>query len=135
MFKLTKIYNSGVNVAEPCRMYTTAGTAYRIGSALTVTAGKLTNATETAKPEYIAAESAAAGEKKTLLCYPVFDNMVFEAPVSGTPTSIKVGTKIVLALTEGFADRLGVSTTDGVATVVDTRGATRAGDKIFVKFQ
>ena len=135
MFKLTKIYNSGANVPETCRMYTTAGTAYRIGSALVVTAGKLTNATATSKPEYIAAESAEKDEKKTLLCYPVFENMLFEAPVAASPASIKTGYKITLSLTDGFADKLGTSTTDGVATVVDMRGATRSGDKIFVKFQ
>ena len=96
MFTLSKIYNSGVNVAEPCRMYTASNTAYKVGSALILTNGKLTTAGESDKPLYIAAESAAANEKSTVLCYPVSSNMIFEVPVADVPTSIKIGNKVTL---------------------------------------
>lgn len=116
-------------------MNTTAGVSYKIGTALVLTNGKLTNAAETDKPLYIAGESAAADEKKSIICYPVFENMLFEAPITGTPVTLKAGTKVTLAINGDFADGVTTYSTDGVATVVDTRGAKKSGDKIFVRFE
>lgn len=134
MFNVVKIISSGSNVPDCQRMLTNASENYKVGSALILSAGRLVNATATSKPQYIAAESAEAGTRQTLVCYPVTPNMIFEVPVSGVPASVKAGTKITLSVNGGFADKVGTSTTDGVATVVDTRGAMKNGDKILVKF-
>lgn len=135
MFILRKILSSGSNVPEPCRMPCTAGVAYTIGSALVITAGALTNATATDKPQYIALESAAADTKSDLLCYPVKPDMIFETKIGGNPAGAKLGAKVILALTNGAATRVGISTTDGVATIVDKSGAKRVGDSVFVRFE
>lgn len=136
MFVLKKILNSGRNVPEYCRVATTAGVSYQVGSALTINNGKLINATATDMPKYIAAESAAADEKTTLLCYPVYSNMIFEVPmgISGIST-VNTGDKVVLYLSDGYAIKVGTNKTDGVATVVDKNGAQFVGDKVYVKFE
>ncbi len=135
MFKAIKILNSGSNVPEPCRMSAKPDTNYKIGTALTVSAGKVVNATETDTPLYIAGESLAAGERSTVICYRVLENTVFEVPLAGSPMSLKCGSRVTLALDDdGFAYAVSSSTTDGVATVVDMRGATKTGDKICVQF-
>ena len=134
MFNVIKIISSGNNLPDPTRMLTSSSVSYKAGSALIVTNGRLANAQATSKPQYIAVESAAAGEKATLVCYPVTPGMIFEVPVSGIPASIKAGVKVTLSVNNGFADKVSTTTTDGVATVVDTREATKSGDKILVKF-
>lgn len=134
MFKVTKILNSGSNVPEPCRMYTTAGVAYKIGTALTLTAGKLTNATEDDIPLYIAGENAAADQKSTLVCYPILPNMIFETTLYGSPSTAKCGTKVLLSCSDEFADMVTPNGDEGVATIVDVRGVKKSGDKIYVRF-
>lgn len=134
MFNVVKIISSGSNVPDPCRMPTSSSVEYKIGTALVVTSGRLQNAAATQMPQYIAAESAAAGTKSTLACYPITPNMIFEVPVAGTPSISKIGTKVTLGVNGGFADMVTTTATDGVATIVDTRDASRSGDKILVKF-
>lgn len=135
MFKAIKILNGGSNVPEPCTMYTAAGTAYRYGTALTVSAGKVVNATETDMPLYIAGETLAADEKSSIICYRVLENIVFETTLMGSPMSLKCGSKVTLSLSDdGFANAVSSSTTDGVATVVDIRGTLKTGDKVCVQF-
>ena len=134
MFNVVKIISSGANVPEICRMPTSSSVNYQVGSALVITSGRLQNATATSMPTYIAAESAEAGEKSTLACYAITPNMIFEVPVSGTPSLSKIGTKVQLGISDGFATSVTLTTTDGVATIVDTRDATKSGEKILVKF-
>ena len=135
MFNVAKIISSATNVPDPCRMITSSSVSYKVGTALILTNGRLGNASATDKPQYIAAESAAAGERATLVCYPVTPNMIFEVEVAGQPGMVKPGTKVTLSVNGGFADMVSTTTTDGVATVIDTRGATAIGDKILVKFE
>lgn len=135
MFILRKVYNSGSSAAEPTTMFTTPGTAYKYGTALKVVNGKVTNAEETDMPTYIAGETLKADEKRFMICYPILPDMLFEVPVQGNAASVKVGSKLIMYLNDGFADSLYTSTEDGVATVRDTRGATKNGDTVFVSFE
>ncbi len=135
MFTLRRIYNSNSSAPEPCRMPTSSTAEYKLGSALVLTQGKLANAAATDKPLYIAAESAAAGEKKSLICYPISPDMLFEVPVSGVPLTLKLGDKVTLNVTDGIASGVTNTTASGVCTVVDTRGAKKSGDSIFVRIQ
>lgn len=135
MFKLIKIISSGSNTPDPCRMLTSSGISYKAGTALKLSSGRLANATATDKPEFIAVESAAAGEKTTLVCYPVSADMLFEVPISGMPAMVKAGTKVTLSVdADGYADKVSNSATDGVATIFDMREATKSGDSIIVRF-
>ena len=135
MFKLLKILNSGVNVPEPVRLPVTASTNFKIGSALTISSGKLANCTATTLPKYIAAQDLTAGEATDMLVYPITDGMIFATKFSVTPTSIVVGNKVTLALESSIAVGVTATTTSGVAEIYNLNGASAAGDTVEVIFR
>lgn len=132
MFKVIKILNSGTNVPEPRRAKNgNADVIY--GSALNYTSGVVANSTATAKPDCIALCDAKANED--VLVYDVTADMLFEATLTEEPTALNVGSAVTLAIDKnGCAYGVTATTTGGVATVYDLAGATKAGDKITVKF-
>lgn len=125
MFDLAKIENGRMNVAEP--HYIVAGTTIQEGMALVLTSGKLTKCGATVKPAYIAMSSGITDQKIPVI--PVAENQIYRVPCTAVPANI--GIKVTIN-----ADGLQVTgtTTDGVATVVDLNGATKAGDQIYIKF-
>ncbi|MBQ8720374.1 MAG: hypothetical protein IJY65_05015 [Clostridia bacterium] len=134
MFKLIKILNSGINVPELERIPAASGVSYTVGMAINASDGSAANCTATVAPTHISAQKLAAGEKEYVLCYPISRDMLFEAPVTASPASLAVGSKLTLALDEsGRAYGVTATTTSGVATVVDLCGAASAGDKLTVK--
>lgn len=133
MFKLTKILNSGVNVAEGCYMPATADTDYVIGSAAKLTDGALVNAAATDIPTFIIGENASANSKNKVFCYHVSPDMIFETQISESPAQISVGDKVTLSLTDGSACGVTATTTGGVAEIYDMAGASAAGDTVFVR--
>lgn len=134
MFKLIRILNSGRNTPEPIRLPVTAGVSFKIGTALTVTSGKLANCTATTVPSYIAAQDLAAGESGSMLAYPVSHDMIFEAPVSAAPTSLVPGAKVTLNVESSRAVGVTATTTNGIAEILSLAGATKTGDRIEVRF-
>ena len=135
MFVIRKIFNAGTNLPEPFLMPASQSAAYRVGCALKIDNGEMVNALSTEKPTFIAAENAAKGEKTKIACYPVFPNMLFEVPLLGSPSEIKVGSKLTLVAGDGgFIDSVGNDTTGGVATVIDVNGAVESGDTVYVRF-
>lgn len=109
----------------------TAGEAYKIGEALVITGGKATKCGAAAKPTHICSQNLKAGESDHVVAYPISGTMVFEAEITAAPTSLAAGSKVTLS-----ADGLAVTATtqSGVAEIVDLRGATKAGDRISIKF-
>ena len=135
MFTIRKIFNAGTNIPETTSMPTAKDTAYMKDCLLVLKDGVLTNPASTEKPTYVAAESAGKNEKATLVCYPIFANMLFEAPMLGTPSTIKAGDKVTIVENDDyFVDKVGSDKNNGVATVVDMNGATANGDKVYVRF-
>ena len=132
MFKLTKILNSGVNVAEPCRLNADESLKYVVGSAAVIKNGKVTNASATEKPELIIVENEKSREG-TVLCARIFPGMIFECPVSDSPVALRVGDAVTLDVKDGAAIGVTATTAGGVATVTELNGATNAGDTIFVR--
>lgn len=137
MFKLNKIINGRMNVPEMEYLPVTASETFTEGEALILSGGKLTKASGTTKPTYIAAKSyvAPATGAEKLPCFRVARDMVFTAPVtfSSTAVAIVLGSKVTID-----SDGLGVTdvTTSGVATVVDTLSAgSTNGDLIEVIFE
>lgn len=135
MFRLVKILNGRINQGEPVKLPTTAGESYSFGEALVLNGGKLTKCSETKKPEFICCEdydASSTNKKDDILVEPVSADMIFEAPVSASPTSLVAGAKVTLD-----ANGLGVTATtaSGVATVWDLCGASATGDKIQVCFK
>ncbi len=133
MFKLIKIQNAGVNTPEPVKM-SKGASKINIGSALVLNAGKVQAPAATAKPTYIALETAEAG-KSEILCYEIFPNMLFETTVNASPSTLKAGDKVTLGFDgDSCASCVTATTSSGVATVAELLGASASGDKITVKF-
>ena len=134
MFRLVKILNGRTNQGEPMRLPSSAGESYFCGEALTLNAGKLTKCGASAKPEFICCEDyiAPTSDNRAVKAEPVSAEMIFEVPVTASPASLVAGAKVTL-----HTDALSVTatTTNGVATVIDTCGASAAGDKITVSFK
>ncbi len=134
MFTLKKILNSNTSTAEPVRMPTASGTAYKLGSLLILKDGAVTNCAATEFPDFVAGETLAAGERDSVICYPIFPDMLFEVPAASNAASLVPGTKLALALSSGFAVKISSIAENGVATVFDTQSAAKSGDKILVRF-
>ena len=109
----------------------TAGEAYKVGEALVITAGKATKCGAAVKPTHICSQNLKADESDHVVAYPISGTMVFETVLTAAPTSLATGSKVTLA-----ADGLGVTatTSNGVAEIVDLRGASKAGELITIKF-
>ena len=134
MFKLIKILNSGANVPEPIKLAKIELEEYPDGTPLTVSDGKITPFGATETPTHITLGNASAGNNFAY-CAAISGDMIFETEISADPTAVTAGTKVTLGLN---ASSLPVSVTataaSGVATVIDTLGAKKAGDKVLVKF-
>ena len=136
MFKLVKILNSGVNVPEPCRMAIADNTVIKPGSALSLSNGKLTNCPAGTIPSYISIQGSECAKDGTILCYEIFENMLFEATAYSFVPAISAGYNVALYRdAEGSAVGIDMEGNEACATVVDTCGAAKAGDKITVKFK
>lgn len=133
MFKLAKILNGRINQSEPIKLKTAAGASFEYGTALTLAAGVLVNCAATTKPLYICGEDAKADTKTEITVYPIDANQIFEVSVSASPSSLHVGDKVTLAVTDGKATGVTATTTGGVAEIFDLCGATKANDKILVR--
>lgn len=135
MFIIKKIINSATNAAEPVRIATTATEAYRLGTLLILESGKVRNVKYGETPTHIAGQTLAAGEKNSIICYEITPDLIIQAPIDGSPLGFKMGEKLALGFDGNFADRVINDTEDGVATIVDIRGAKVDGDPVYVSFK
>lgn len=127
MFNLVKIEGGRINVHEPEKL-TVGSSALAIGTVCVLSGGVLAAATGTTKPTHI---TLAAGDKEAKIpCGRIESNQVYEVPVSAAPTALKVGAKVTL----DAGQKVTTTTTDGIVTIVDLNGATKADDIILVRF-
>lgn len=136
MFRPVRILNAGTNVPEIFRLPVMADTVFHAGDALILSSGRLTHATETVKPTYVAAADAPENAS-TLAVYAVTPDVIFETPISASPASLTIGKAVTLSVESGTSAATGVTatTTNGVATIVDLCQAAAVGDIVRVKFQ
>lgn len=129
MFYLAKCENGRMGVAEPQYHPVTANLAITEGMALVITSGKLAKCGATTVPTYIAmSDLAATATDRVIPVIPVHSNQIYKVACSAVPA---VGAKVTI---DSTALLVTATTTDGVATVVDTNGATAAGDEVYVHF-
>lgn len=134
MFNLKRIVNGRINVSEPIVMASgvSTQTTFDEGTAVAFVAGVLAPISGDATAEYVVAkttECAAAEDKVPLIL--VTKDMIFEAPLSETPTEMKVAGKYTL---DGGNSVTATPVTDGFgAYVVDTMGAAKTGDTVLVR--
>ena len=136
MFIIKKILNSATNAPEPVRLATDASQAYKYGTLLILKGGKAKNVAFGETPTHIAGETLSAGERVSILCYPLTSDLLIRTTIEGSPTSIKAGDKVALGFDDDeFADKVINDTEEGIATVVDIRGAKKNGDYVYVMFK
>ena len=132
MFDLKKIENGRMNVPEPEYFDAKKDTEIQIGQALSLQSGVLAPVGGTTKPEFISlGYVSASAAKREIPVARVNDEQVYEVPVTAAPTSLKVGNKVTLS---ADGTEVTATTTDGVATIVNLKGAAAIGDKVLVKF-
>ena len=128
-----KLHVSQTMLANPLvELPCAAGTAYKIGQALTVSNDVASLAAGATKPEYIcqAEKTGIAGE--TVQAIAVLPGEIYEAALSEDGASLKVGDKVTIA-TDGI--KVTATTASGVAKIVEfTNGTKAAGDAVLVKF-
>ncbi len=125
MFRLVKILGGRINQGEPMYLPKRASDNFGVGQALALEGGYLTQCGSTKTPTYMCC-GVAKGE--SLPVYAVAQDMIFECPLTGDVTALKLGDKVTLA-----EDGMGVSdvTASGVAEILDL-GEGDSG--VFVKF-
>ena len=112
----------------PC----SAGTDYKAGQALVVTAGVATPATGATAPTYICFANKTGKADDTVQAIRVLKGEVFEAPLSVDGSALKIGDKVTIA-----ADSIKVTATtnSGVAEIVGfCTEAKAAGDGVLIRF-
>ncbi len=132
MFKLIKILNSGVNVAEPVLCKKNAATVFDIGTPVKLSGGKLVNVGATTAPTHIITENVTSGEY--VYAHEITPDMVFETVVSEDPTSLAVGDAVTLEIEDGAAIAVTATANGGIATIYDLAGASEIGDTVYVRF-
>ena len=133
--RLVKIEGGRINVCEP-QMLTVGDTAVVSGQALVLVSGALKDA-GAAKPTFIALADAIPGAKVAV--GRVEPNQIYEVELSANvSTAMTVGTKYPLATHNGKSVKVNPTvsgtTANNVAELVDANGASKAGDKILVRF-
>jgi hypothetical protein len=132
MFVIKKIFNSATNAPDPVRIAVNSTEEYKIGTLLTLKSGKLSNTVFGEVPTHIACQSLKVGEHGSILCYEITPDMLFLAPIEGTPLGLKTGEKLALGFDGVFADKVIDDIEDGVFTIYDIRGAKRDGDMVYL---
>ena len=134
MFKLIKIQNSGRNVPEPEKLKKFSPISIKAGEALILDDGEVAPCPATVMPSYIAF-AHADDSCETVVCYPITNDMLFETTINDSPESLIEGYKVTIGKdSDGRSVCVTSTINSGVATIVDLNGATKAGDKVTVRF-
>ena len=136
MFKLVKVLNSPTTSPQLIRRKTMANYRYKRGMLLEMNAnGELKPLTDGKLPTHISCEDLNKGEKDTILCYEVLDNMIFSAIALCDMRSIAPGVKVILAPDDDGVPTYPISDSDGgYIMIYDNCGAEKMGDTVLVRF-
>ena len=126
MFKLQRKGSAATEALE--YIIGTASEAITVGELLKLSSGKLTKASGTDVPEFVAEGS---GNGTIIPVKRIYEDEVYQAPLSAAGTSLKIGDKVTIG-TDGKT--LTATTTDGVALITEILG-TASGDKVNVMFR
>ena len=132
MFKLIKILNSAVNTGEPVKLTAAQGQSLKAGTLGILSDGALRPCGATETPTHLIGKYSADGNK--IIAYPICPSMIFDCPISQSPDSLTVGSKVTLTVEDGAAVGVTAVTAGGVARIFDLCGATESGDTVSVCF-
>ncbi len=134
MFTLKRIINGRLNVSEPLSMASgvSAPTTFKAGTVVTYDDGMLKAVTGDVTAEYVvAADTVAKSPSDEVLLILITKEMLFDCPVSATPTGVAAGKRFAFSDTsDGIT---ATPATEGGAYIVCNNGATAAGDIVTVR--
>ncbi len=126
MFKLQRKGSAATEALE--YIIGTASEAITVGELLKLSSGKLTKASGTDVPEFVAEGS---GNGTIIPVKRIYEDEVYQAPLSAAGTSLNIGDKVTIG---SDGKTLTATTTDGVALITEILG-TASGDKVNVMFR
>ena len=126
MFKLQRKGSAATEAIE--YIIGTASEAITVGELLKLSSGKLTKASGTDVPEFVAEGS---GTGVIIPVKRIYEDEVYQAPLSAAGTSLNIGDKVTVG-SDGLT--LTATTTSGVALITEILG-TASGDKVNVMFR
>lgn len=126
MFKLQRKGSAATEAIE--YIIGTANEAITVGELLKLSSGKLTKASGTDVPEFVAEGS---GTGVIIPVKRIYEDEVYQAPLSAAGTSLNIGDKVTVG-SDGLT--LTATTTSGVALITEILG-TASGDKVNVMFR
>lgn len=135
MFILKKILNASNNCAEPIRMLTDPEHSYIRGGLLRVSNdGTMVNISSGEMPTHVSLQKLSKNEARTVLCYKITRDMIFEARLNAIPYESLIGKNIEIAIAGGHSIALTGSEVNGVATIYSLGSAINEGDNVLVYF-
>lgn len=126
MFKLQRKGSAATEAIE--YIIGTASEAITVGELLKLSSGKLTKASGTDVPEFVAEGS---GTGVIIPVKRIYEDEVYQAPLSAAGTSLNIGDKVTIG---SDGKTLTATTTSGVALITEILG-TASGDKVNVMFR
>ncbi|MBO7170099.1 MAG: hypothetical protein J6W28_02865 [Clostridia bacterium] len=133
MFKLIKILGAGPNVPEPKSYTLTEDASLRYGTPAVLSGGKLTAVTSASTAAATHLVMADVSGKEALLSR-ITPDMIFEAPVIGSPSALKEETEYALSADGEGISATAVSGSVRGARLYDACGAAASGDSVLVYF-
>ena len=121
MFKLQRKGSAATEAVE--YLTPTANEAITIGELLKLSSGKLTKASGTDVPEFVA---LGAGTNVIIPVKRIYEDEVYQAPLSASGTSLNIGDKVTIGSDGKTAT---ATTTSGVFMITEMLG-TASGDLI-----
>ena len=130
MFKLIRIENSGTHQPEPIRIPIHSSLNVRMGGAYILNGDILTAADRYKTPTHVALESAKPGEKDSVLCYRINENMIFEGPAFGCPRYIYLGMRNTVQVENKAGIGISEESEGGTLSLVSRNNAEEEGDLV-----
>lgn len=121
MFKLQRKGSAATEAVE--YIIGTTSEAITVGELLKLSSGKLTKASGTDVPEFV---SLGSGNGTIIPVKRIYEDEVYQAPLSAAGTSLNVGDKVTIG-SDGLTAT--ATTTSGVFMITEMLG-TASGDKI-----
>ena len=133
MFHLLKILNGRTGVPEPARIALSTATTVKYGTPVIISEGVLTkmSASSTSLPTHLI---LADSEGKEVLATPIFPEMVFEVPVSGSPATLAPGKEYLLSSDGTTLTATAADSSKRGAKLMAKSGAKNTGDLVTVRF-
>ena len=133
MFQLIKILGAGRNVPEPKSYTLTEDASLRYSTPAVLSGGKLTAVTSASTAAATHLVMADVSGKEALLSR-ITPDMIFEAPVIGSPSALKAETEYALSADGEGISATAVSGSVRGARLFDACGAAASGDSVLVYF-